>query len=463
MIFGGGSDTLMPQPVMHHTIDIQNMMDLINMETASALRHMRTIEFIGNLNVLIGILFFVCYAYQMIYIIVPWIKKYRPEHKETLHRYGVLIAARNESNVIAQLIESIKQQSYQSSLVTIFVVADNCTDDTAEIAESAGAVVYRRYNKVKVGKGYALDYLLENIHRDYADKPFDAYIVFDADNILDKNYIKEMNKVFSDGYDIITSYRNSKNYESNWISAGYSLWFLRESKYLNYSRMLLKTSCAISGTGFCVSRSVIERDGGWKYYLLTEDIEFTVDHVLRGYTIGFAPNAVLYDEQPTKFSQSWFQRLRWSKGFLQVWMKYGNKLLKNAFIKRCPACYDMTMTIMPAFFLTITCIIINIVAEIMGLAIGIEVNLLWDSLLDCLRNSYLLLFIVGLITTITEWKQIKSCTSKKLLYTLTFPIFMFTYIPISLVALFAKVNWKPIVHTRISNAESFSDAGSLHS
>jgi cellulose synthase/poly-beta-1,6-N-acetylglucosamine synthase-like glycosyltransferase len=144
-----------------------------------------------------------------------------------------------------------------------------------------------------------------------------------------------MNKVFSDGYDIITSYRNSKNYDSNWISAGYSLWFLRESKYLNYSRMLLDTSCAISGTGFCVSRSVIEKDGGWKYYLLTEDIEFTIDHVLKGYKIGFAPNAVLYDEQPTTFSQSWLQRLRWSKGFLQVWMKYGGRLIKGIFTKRC--------------------------------------------------------------------------------------------------------------------------------
>ena len=150
--------------------------------------------------------------------------------------------------------------------------------------------------------------------------------------------------------------------------------------------MLLKTSCAISGTGFCVSRNVIEKDGGWKYYLLTEDIEFTVDHVLKGYKIGFAQNAVLYDEQPTKFSQSWFQRLRWSKGFLQVWMKYGNRLLKNVFTKRCPACYDMTMTIAPAFFLTISCVVINIAAEIFGLAIGVQINLLRDSLFDCFEK-----------------------------------------------------------------------------
>jgi cellulose synthase/poly-beta-1,6-N-acetylglucosamine synthase-like glycosyltransferase len=439
-----------------HT-EILSISDRIGNETASVLNQARAMEIIGALNYLLGILFFICYAYQLIYLIVPWIKKYKPKNKEFNHRYGVLIAARNESNVIGQLIESIKKQNYPSELVKIFVVADNCTDNTAEIAEKAGAVVYSRFNKQQVGKGYALDFLLKRIKEDYDSPPFDAYMVFDADNILERNYIREMNKVFSDGYDIITSYRNSKNYDDNWISAGYSLWFLRESKYLNNSRMLLGTSCAISGTGFCVSRGVIEKDGGWKYYLLTEDIEFTIDHVLKGYKIGFAAGAVLYDEQPTKFSQSWYQRLRWSKGFLQVWFKYGTKLLKNTFSGKCMSCYDMTMTIMPAFFLTLACLCVNLIAEVAGLILDIRVTILIDSLMDSLRNAYIMMYLVGLITTVTEWKQIHTTTVKKILYTFTFPIFMFTYVPISIAALFAKVHWKPITHTSVSNTEAFSN------
>ncbi len=442
------------QPVLYraHT-EIQGMAERISAETASALHQARIMDFIGSVNFIIGVLFFCCYAYQLFYLIVPWIKKYKPTGEEKMHRYAVLIAARNESGVIGQLIESIKKQSYPSELVTVFVVADNCTDNTAEIAENAGAVVYRRFNRQQVGKGYALDFLLARIREDYADKPFDAFIVFDADNILDRNYISEMNKVFSDGYDIITSYRNSKNYDDNWISAGYSLWFLRESRYLNGARMLLNTSCAISGTGFCVSRAVIEKDGGWKYYLLTEDIEFTVDHVLKGYKIGFAEKAVLYDEQPTRFSQSWLQRLRWSKGFLQVWFKYGARLVKNIFNGKGISCYDMTMTIMPAFFLTIACLCLNIAAQIAGIILDIRVTILFDSLIDSLRNSYLLLYIVGLVTTVTEWKQIRCSPAKKILYTFTFPLFMFTYVPISIVAIFAKVEWKPIAHTKIASAE----------
>lgn len=114
-----------------------------------------------------------------------------------------------------------------------------------------------------------------------------------------------MNETFSDGYRIITSYRNSKNYGDNWISAGYALWFLREAKYLNNARYLLGTSCAVSGTGFMFSREILKSCGGWPFHLLVEDIEFTIHNIVSGEKVGYCPRAVLYDEQPTKFSQSW--------------------------------------------------------------------------------------------------------------------------------------------------------------
>ena len=135
-----------------------------------------------------------------------------------LHRYAVLISARNEQNVIGHLLDSINAQDYPKNLVTVFVVADNCTDDTARVAREHGAVVYERFNRVKVGKGYALNELLGHIEQDYG-RVFDAFMVFDADNLLEPNYITEMNRTFSDGYEIITSYRNSKNYADNWVSS----------------------------------------------------------------------------------------------------------------------------------------------------------------------------------------------------------------------------------------------------
>ena len=270
-------------------------------------------EFIKTFNLAIFILVTAMYAYQMFYVIVALIGDYRDKKKSKApfcgkqHRFGVVISARNESSVIGQLVDTLKMQKYPKELLEVFVVADNCTDNTAEIAKEHGAIVYRRFNKEKVGKGYALDYAFHKIAAEYGESYFDGYFVFDADNLLDEHYVEEMNKVFDSGYRVVTSYRNSKNFGTNWISAGYGLWFLREAKYLNNPRMRLGTSCAISGTGFLVSSEIIRSQGGWIHHLLTEDIEFTVDNALKGETIGYCETAVLYDEQPEQFMQSWHQ------------------------------------------------------------------------------------------------------------------------------------------------------------
>ena len=256
------------------------------------------------INSIIAALFFICYFYQFIYTAAALFRGKAGKNEFRLHNYAVLIAARNEEAVIAALIESIKKQIYPGELITVFVVADNCTDRTAAVAKNCGAVVYERNNPTLVGKGYALDFLLKRIGEDYPENTFDGYFVFDADNVLEPDYIYEMNKVFSQGYRVVTGYRNSKNYGDNWISAGYGLWFLRESQSLNKARYILGTSCNISGTGFVFSNEIVKRMGGWKYYLLTEDLEFTADHVIKGEKIGYCENAVLYDEQPTRLQSS---------------------------------------------------------------------------------------------------------------------------------------------------------------
>lgn len=222
-----------------------------------------------TINLVIGIMLLVCYFYQFVYIpIVIFAKNKKKYPKGIPHKFACLIAARNESSVIGDLLDSIKRQTYPSELITTFVIADNCTDDTAEIARTHGAVVYERQNKELVGKGYALDALIKSIGKDYGDV-FDGYFVFDADNILDEKFIDEMNDAFSSGFEIVTSYRNSKNYGDNWISAGYALWYLRESRYLSHARSIIGTSCAVSGTGFLFSRKVKNKAGGWPYHLLT--------------------------------------------------------------------------------------------------------------------------------------------------------------------------------------------------
>ncbi len=404
-------------------------------------------EFVSVMNTVLGIVFFVCYFYQFVYIAVPFLVKAKPHLPEKKHTFALLISARNEEAVIGNLLDSIKQQDYPAQLVRVFVVADNCTDATAQAARNAGATVYERFDTEKVGKGYALDYLLTCIGRDFPSG-FDGYMVFDADNVLEKNYITEMNRTFSDGHEVITGFRNSKNYGSNWISAGYALWFLRESSFLNRSRMRLNTSCTISGTGYMFSRRILDEIGGWPFHLLTEDVEFTAWLITHGYKVAYCEKAVLYDEQPVDFAQSWRQRMRWSRGFLQVIGKYGLKLLRSIFSRNGFSAYDISMTIMPAYALTITAAAVNcggFVWDVLHKSVGALyiIGGLWG----IFQGIYLTMFLIGGITVICEWKSIYCSNWKKILYWFTFPLFMATYIPISVAALFRRVEWKPIRHT----------------
>ena len=149
-------------------------------------------ETLKTINFIIAVIFFVCYTYQFLYIPVPWLRKEKPHGPAKANRYAVLICARNEQRVIGDLIASLRGQTYDQSLLSIFVLADNCTDDTAMVARVAGAHVYERFNQVRVGKGYALQELLEHLEHDYP-RGFDGYFVFDADNILAPNYVEAMN------------------------------------------------------------------------------------------------------------------------------------------------------------------------------------------------------------------------------------------------------------------------------
>ena len=408
---------------------------------------METMELLKLINFSVAVLFAVCYAYQFFYMPVPLWRKDKPHAPVSYHRYAVLVCARNEESVIGHLLDSLRRQDYPSDLFTVFVAADNCTDGTAQAARDHGAVVYERFDRQRVGKGYALDFLLRKIQRDYGSQ-FDGFFVFDADNLLQPDYITQMNRTFCDGYGIVTSYRNSKNFGDNWISAGYALWFLREAEQLNHARMLLGTSCAVSGTGFLFSRQVLEHHGGWKFFLLTEDIEFTIASVLDGYTVGYCKDAMLFDEQPVTFRQSWRQRMRWAKGYLQVFRVYGARLLGGIFRGKGFACFDMSMAILPAIVLTLVGMTVNLAVAALCILSGQSLlPALW-SVAEMLGNTYLLMLLVGSVATVTQWDQIRATTAKKLLYTLTFPLFMMTYIPISFCALFCKVQWKPIEHRR---------------
>ncbi len=421
-------------------------------------------------------------------------RKFKKATKD--HKYAVLVAARNEETVIGNLLDSIEQQDYNRDLITVFVVADNCTDDTARIARERGAVCYERFDPDHRTKGYALQYLVERIREDYGIDSFEGYFLFDADNLLRQDYITRMNESFDAGEKIITSYRNTKNFGDNWISASYGVHWLRTVRNEHRARSLFRLATRIQGTGFLFAWEVIK--DGWNYTSLTEDRAFCADAVANGYEISYNNDAIFYDEQPVDMKIAMRQRIRWAKGHLQAFVETGPKLLWHIFyvpksvakdrsvlqnIKLRFMSFDMLTVVFPnsllsvfkkvSVFLLRTVIILtttNTVARLwmcpdlfkkifafFGMEStnqipGINTDIyaiLWTLafLLTWTLYSYGKAILTALYVFIMEHKRIPDIKwYKKLWFAFTFPLFDLIGKLSMVIALFIKVEWKQIPH-----------------
>ncbi len=402
-------------------------------------------------NFTIGVFFTAAYLYQILYMIRVLLQGTirLPEAKRN-HAFAFVIAAHNEEAVISNLVRSILTQDYDGE-IGCFVVADNCTDSTARLAREAGAVAWERDDLVRKGKSWALDYAFGRILDDYGDR-YDNFIIMDADNIIAPDYVKVMNQAADQGYLVCTSYRNSKNFDSSWISSAYATWFLREARFLNNARMMCGTSCAISGSGWMVSTSIVRGMHGWRFHTLTEDIQFSTFCCAHGIQIGFAP-AEFFDEQPVDFKSSWIQRLRWTKGFYQVLFSYFRNLVHGIAVDHRFASYDMLMTIAPGTLLSMLSVLVNLAYLVIGgishgfFATQSEMLMCIGSIIFTFVGMYITFFILAIITTLSERKHIHTNKRWRLVTNVfTFPIFMMSYLPMNVVALFKKVEWVPTKH-----------------
>ncbi len=404
------------------------------------------------LNIIMMIFMFVCYAHQFFHAFVGLFTKSKkwPEAKKN-HKYAYIISARNEAKVIPYLIDSIYEQDYPRELMQVFVVADNCTDNTAEVAQEHGAIVYKRKNNIKVGKSYALDYILHRIMEDKAYDDFEAFFVFDADNLVSSSFTKEMNKLFDSGVEVATSFRDSKNFAKNWITAGQGFSFYRECLLLHHSRSLLGMGTFISGTGFFVKRDVLVKYDGWKFNTMVEDIEFSLNCAIDGIKIEYCEDAVFYDEQPESLKVSLNQRLRWCKGTHQCFAKYDGRSGKKCLLKPSQTRFELAIHVAPVpiilFAWSIITFLVNtfyFLIKMMPLEVYLNSTLL--SLFNFFFGAYCMFLFFSACCSIKYGKKMKASKGKIVLYTFTFPLFMAFYLPLSMTALFKKVKWTPIPH-----------------
>ena len=358
------------------------------------------------------------------------------------HKFMAIIPAHNEEAVVANLIESLKNQTYDSKLYDIYVIADNCTDRTAKVAKDAGAIVFERFDPEHKTKGYALQWFLKQKIEENAD--YDAFFVFDADNIVDKNFIKSMNQKLCQGEDVVQGYRDIKNPTDNWITAGYALFYWTMHRLYHLARYNIGLSTLLNGTGFMVRFDLI-KPNGWQTETLTEDIEFSLKTIIQGKKVGWATDAIVYDEQPTSFKQSWSQRSRWTVGHMQCVKRYTMELANSVKEHKTLTSLDGLLYMIgttPMLVLTVLLMVVNCIMYSANAMNNAEFII---NIMNYLVPTLLLPVGTAILAMILDKKPIKSMVKGLICY----PLFMGSWVIINIKCLFKReTKWEKIDHVR---------------
>lgn len=383
------------------------------------------------------------WLYQFMVSVCSLVKlKDKPLIEKKNNRFMAIIPAHNEEAVVGNLVESLKNQNYDSELYDVYVIADNCTDNTAKVARDAGAIVYERFDTTRKTKGYALQWFLDQKIKE--DAPYDAFCIFDADNIVDKNFLKAMNKKLCQGEDVVQGYRDIKNPTDSWVTAGYAIFYWTMHRFYHLARYNLGLSPLLNGTGFMVKFDVI-KPNGWDTETLTEDIEFSLKRIIKGRKLGWATDAIVYDEQPVGFRQSWKQRTRWTVGHMQCIEKYTKSLAVAVKEHKTLMNFDGLLYILgsiPMFIITLLLLVLNMA---IFLGNGMTVSDLVANYIRYLVPTFLLPIVTAVLIMKLDRRPIKPMIKGLLCY----PLFLGSWLVINFKCLFKRdTSWDKIEHVR---------------
>ena len=403
------------------------------------------------IQIIYYIIFLVCLLYGLYYFFTGFFafkKTGTPKKQAPKTKFAILIAARNEAEVLPDLIKSLKNQKYPENLFDIFVIVNNCTDNTEEVAKKSGAKTLLVDVPVKT-KGEVLVWTKNKLKK----TDYDAYVVFDADNIVNKNFLARMNDVYLAGHNAAQGFRDSKNISDNWISSSYSIFYYLQNFFFNKSRMVMNLSASINGTGFMVKKDFFEKHFNPKS--LTEDVEFTALCTLINEKIYFAEEAITYDEHTTSFKDSWKQRKRWSKGMLQCLKLYKKVLISNLFKSKNLSCLDL--------FFNFCAPIVQVVSAVLAIVlmifrlVGIELYDIFSYMYAYTIVFFLVTYLFGVLINIYVVKRNKRGIKEALSGILLFIAFVFSWIPINVHAMLDRnAKWDPIKHKKAANSELFN-------
>lgn len=342
-------------------------------------------------------------------------------------RFAVLVAARNEENVIGELVGSLLRQNYPGDHYDIFVIPNNCSDDTEGAARRAGAKILPCLGEVH-GKGDVLNQAFRQLMGKY-----DAYCVFDADNIVHPDFLARMNDAIASGARAAKGRQMASNPYENWVSGGYDLYIESYNLMQNRAKSALRLSAKLVGTGFMVTDRLMQQLGGWNTSTITEDAELAAQCALRGVRIHYVLEAVTYDEQPTSFRISMRQRYRWSAGVQSVANRYVPRLLAKPRWLTWDQAANLSMIYVQLLALLPT----------LYALIGLRPMTILTTLAVALLSFWLSMTATGLFLCVTARRNPLKMWKGILMY----PVFTASWYPLHFISLFKKPKrWTPIPH-----------------
>ncbi|GGG04575.1 glycosyltransferase family 2 protein [Paenibacillus abyssi] len=388
-------------------------------------------------------------AYQMFLTFYGWRrKKHGPVHAPQ-KSFAVLIAAHNEEQVVGALIENLQKMKYPRHMYDIFVICDNCTDRTADIARSYdGVYAYVRQNANERGKGFAIEWMLEELWK--LPKSYDAVVMFDADNLVSTDFLQYMNDDLCNGERVIQGYLDTKNPHDSWVSAanGINYWFC--NRLWQVPRTNLGFSNFLGGTGMCFETKLL-KEMGWGATSLVEDLEFTVRCIMRNIYPKFNYDARVYDEKPITFKASARQRLRWMQGHFDVARKYFFPLLWQGIKERKAAKIDAAFYVFNAY----TFLFGFIVTVAMWTALALPGEPLFSSIYNYVPLWIMIPYVVYSLVQFPIVMYMERVHWKSYIRLVTFPLFLLSWWPITFYAFFTQNNkqWSHTEHTRVIRLE----------
>ncbi|MFV0414579.1 MAG: glycosyltransferase family 2 protein [Oscillospiraceae bacterium] len=364
-------------------------------------------------------------------------------------RFAIAVAARNEEVVICDLIQSLQAQNYPAELYDIYIAPNNCTDNTRQAALDYGAKIFDPVGPIHI-KGEVLTQITGFF---LSENRYDALCVFDADNLVHPDFLQRMNDAYQRGVRAAQGCRTAKNPVDSAMTICYSIYYWVVNRLYNGGREALGLSSLIVGSGYMVSMDLLRRLGGWHTSTLTEDYEFSAQCVLHGEKIHYVADAIVYDELPLTFGQSWKQRRRWSTGFVQGMEIYMHHLFRYAVQKSSPVAFDLALAYIAPLIQLIS-LVLGVASFLLSAYGVLELNLMpvTQAALWLLAGALLLFLgctIFAAVIMRLHHKQKPATMAKGVVL---FAVFLISFVPIGLLSLFnKKIKWEEIKHTRSAN------------